>query len=65
MRGGSSKTRIETISDKIPRDVTAGMRGGSSKTRIETLLAYFSMSRAEFRMRGGSSKTRIETGRVN
>ena len=38
MRGGSSKTRIETLYYPLARDTQSpGMRGGSSKTRIETI----------------------------
>ena len=36
MRGGSSKTRIETSLQCRLADFRSGMRGGSSKTRIET-----------------------------
>ena len=36
MRGGSSKTRIETRAMKEGGHRFLGMRGGSSKTRIET-----------------------------
>ena len=36
MRGGSSKTRIETGGGLLFELFFRGMRGGSSKTRIET-----------------------------
>ena len=36
MRGGSSKTRIETENHDYLAHWLCGMRGGSSKTRIET-----------------------------
>ena len=38
MRGGSSKTRIETMKNTEKKQlIEKRMRGGSSKTRIETL----------------------------
>ena len=38
MRGGSSKTRIETWPGYVMIPQVFSMRGGSSKTRIETML---------------------------
>ena len=60
MRGGSSKTRIETYDPIKEKARFCGMRGGSSKTRIETLVTL-SRRPIAISMRGGSSKTRIET----
>ena len=60
MRGGSSKTRIETALPVANAFRPFGMRGGSSKTRIETRY-YYRIHLTPSSMRGGSSKTRIET----
>ena len=61
MRGGSSKTRIETDNRPLYTCSFISMRGGSSKTRIETDLESLKLYLAAESMRGGSSKTRIET----
>ena len=61
MRGGSSKTRIETPENIKILDILKSMRGGSSKTRIETCKSKNVIKFGSSGMRGGSSKTRIET----